>query len=84
MLKNDNGPLRWALEMQSNLGPYWICDNLTPALFLTRREAIEYARKEYGYIATRKDLRRPPHNWRMPKPVRVRINLTPVDLKIAI
>lgn len=41
------------------------------ALFLTRREANAFVSRKYGYIAKREDLRRAPHFWRMPKPVRV-------------
>jgi hypothetical protein len=46
-----------------------------PALFRTRREACEHARKHFGYIATRKDLRCEPFGWRMPVPVRVTVQI---------
>jgi hypothetical protein len=42
-------------------------------MFRTRREARAYAQEKYGYIKTREDLRREPHGWRMPAPVRVSI-----------
>ena len=48
---------------------------LTPALFRTRREALQYARESYGYVKTRKDLRGPPHNWRLPRAVRVIVTI---------
>ena len=44
-----------------------------PALFDTRREAREWIAKGFGYIKDRPDLRREPHGWKMPVPVRVRI-----------
>lgn len=44
-------------------------------LFETRREARDYVRDRYGYIRNRPDLRRPPHNWRMPAPVKVAIEI---------
>lgn len=47
-----------------------------PALFLTRREARSWIRTSYGYIATRLDLQREPHGWRVPRAVRVSVRLT--------
>jgi len=44
-----------------------------PVLFCTRREARQWATKEYGYIKTRSDLRNEPHCWRVPQPVRVTV-----------
>ena len=41
------------------------------AVFATKREAQAAIREHYGYIAKRKDLRKAPHNWRVPKPVKV-------------
>lgn len=65
---------RWALEWRGN-ERYFIWKYPMPLLFTTRLSALRYAREEYGYIATRKDLRSPPHNWRMPRPVRVEVKL---------
>jgi len=44
-----------------------------PLLFRTRAEARAWILKNYGYIKTRKDLREPPHNWRVPLAVRVKV-----------
>ena len=44
-----------------------------PRRFRTRAEARQHVREEYGYIATRKDLRVEPHGWRMPEIVRIEI-----------
>jgi hypothetical protein len=48
-------------------------EDCLPVLFRTQREANEWIRQKYGYIAKRKDLRAEPHGWRMPKPVQVTI-----------
>ena len=50
-----------------------IYDNYLPALFKTREQARLYAQKNYGYITKRKDLRAEPHGWRLPKPVKLKI-----------
>lgn len=46
---------------------------LLPAIFKTRKQTVEFIEKEYGYIRHRTDLKREPHGWRIPKPVRVTI-----------
>lgn len=45
-------------------------------LFNTKAQCQAYIKEHYGYIAKRKDLRREPHNMRMPKPVRVTVTVT--------
>lgn len=52
-----------------------IYENCLPVLFRTRRRAREYARERFGYIKRRPDLRREPHYWSMPRPVRIRVEL---------
>ena len=52
-------------------------ENCLPVLFTTRREAREWIISRYGYIRTRMDLRAEPHGWRLPVPVRVRIEVAP-------
>lgn len=49
-----------------------------PLLFKTRAEARRYINERWGYIHTRRDLRRPPHGWRMPRAVKVRVILEEV------
>lgn len=44
-----------------------------PTIFRTRLECREFIQKEYSYIKHRPDLRREPHCWRMPKPVKIDI-----------
>lgn len=46
-----------------------------PVLFRSRRAARQYAAEHYGYIATRPDLRREPHGWKMPQAIKVRLVL---------
>jgi hypothetical protein len=43
--------------------------------FKTRAAALAFINDRYGYIRDRADLRREPHGWRMPIPVRVRITV---------
>ena len=44
-----------------------------PLHFRTRAACAAFIKEKYGYIAKSPDLRREPHGWRVPKPVRVRI-----------
>lgn len=45
-------------------------------LFTTKAQCQRYIKERFGYIAKRPDLRREPHNRRMPKPVRVTVAVT--------
>jgi hypothetical protein len=58
---------RWSINWKDRLQG----ENGILPLFKTREECRDYIRKHYGYIRTRKDLRDPPHNWKMPTPIRV-------------
>jgi hypothetical protein len=49
-----------------------------PALFFTRAEAQRWARQQFHYTL-RNDLRRPPHNWRMPQPMRVKVTISRME-----
>lgn len=44
-------------------------------LFATRTDARAFIAERHGYIRDRADLRAEPHGWRMPKPVRVTVNV---------
>ena len=74
--------IRWAVKWRSynrldGKQEFFVWATMNaPALFYTRAEARAYIRQEYGYIATRDDLRREPHGWRMPIAVRVRLSLS--------
>jgi hypothetical protein len=58
-----------------------IWNGVGPHLFRTRREALAYIRAHYGYLARHPDLRREPHGWKMPVPVRVIVTLDFVEPK---
>lgn len=65
----------WGIQWRDSEGGHLImagepCSS-TRFVFTSKKAANAYIRERYGYIATRKDLRSPPHNWRMPKAVRV-------------
>ena len=68
--------VRWGAKWVQRVefaSEHLIFEDLMPALFLTRSDARKWIDKKYGYIRTREDLRNPPHCWRLPVPVRVRI-----------
>lgn len=48
------------------------------ALFWTKKKAEAYARDVYGFTLEAKN-RKPPLNYRLPKPVRVRITVEPIN-----
>jgi hypothetical protein len=58
-----------------------IFENGLPVLFTTKREIREFIKQKYGYIAKRKDLRAEPHGWRMPKLVKVKVELPALKTK---
>lgn len=49
--------------------------NGSPLLFRTRAEARTFAERNYGYVRNRPDLQREPHGWKMPLPVRVKVEV---------
>lgn len=60
----------WAAKwQQKGSREHLLHEHGLPVLFKTKREASAWIKERYGYIAKRKDLRTPPHSWRMPKPV---------------
>ena len=68
---------RWVVKW--HIGILW--NNCKPLLFFKRNEALLWIKKNYGDIRYRKDLRQPPHNWRMPKAVKVEVILKEVGGK---
>ncbi len=71
---------RWGLlwhskNRKNGVSECIIYRNCVPALFVTRREARNYAKRRYGYIKTRTDLRGEPWGWRMPRPVRLTVSV---------
>lgn len=71
--------IRWGLLWRSRnrldgLKEYLMYDGRAlPVLFVTRSDARAWAERQYGYIRHRADLRREPHGWMLPRPVRVSI-----------
>lgn len=55
-----------------------VFENCMPKLFHKRSEARKFIQDKYGYIKTRKDLREYPHYWRLPKAVKVSVNIEQV------
>lgn len=79
-----SNPVRWAVQWRSRNRLDGLTERFmwgageedaSPLLFRTRRAARDYIRREYGYIATRPDLRTEPHGWMMPRAVKVRVEL---------
>jgi len=71
---------KWGLKWQSKnkldgITEHLIFDNRLPALFHTKKEAIEYRNKRYGYIKERKDLRSEPFGWKLPKVIKVKVSI---------
>jgi len=57
-----------------------LCENCLPVLFRTRRACREFIKDKYGYIKDREDLRTEPHGWRLPRAVKVKIEvLAPIS-----
>jgi len=72
--------LRWAIEWNQNSPldgkrKHFIADGCNYRLFRTKKDAKEFIREHYGYIAKRGDLRVAPHNWRTPQAVKVNVIL---------
>ena len=47
----------------------------TTMVFQTRAKARTHIKECYGYIRQRSDLYQEPHGWKMPVPVRVRVEV---------
>lgn len=52
-----------------------ICERGLPVMFTRKKDMAQYISIRYGYIANRKDLRAYPHGWRMPKIVKVKVEV---------
>ena len=75
----DLDPVRWGVmwrsDSRSGRSRHLMYKNRIPVMFVTRREAREWIKKNYGYISERPDLQIEPHGWKMPVPVKVRVVL---------
>ena len=74
------GQIRWAAQWRFHdaFGSI-LWDKGHPVLFRTRQKARDWIQFQYAYIKARKDLRSAPHNWRMPRAVRVEVIINPLD-----
>jgi hypothetical protein len=74
-MKRIRSHVHWALAWRSQREEYMLYDHMTclPALFPTREAARRFRDEQYGYIKHRADLRREPHGWRLPIPIRVQV-----------
>ena len=73
------GPVRWGVMWRSDSlsgrSRHLMYEKRIAVMFVTRREAREWIKKNYGYISESKVLKRVPHGWKMPVPVKVRVVL---------
>jgi hypothetical protein len=51
----------------------------TIMFFKSRAAARAYRDERYGYIKTRRDLRRYPHDWRLPRVVRATLEVKEIN-----
>ena len=74
MAKGNLWGLLWHSENNlDGITRHLIFDKRLPALFLTQADARHYAEREFGYIKRLPNLRKEPHGWRMPQPVKVQV-----------
>lgn len=78
--------IRWRThDWEALLGKYhdynnkfYIPDSLngyTVMVFPTRQKARDFVKKHFAYIKNRPDLQTEPHNWKMPKVVKVLVTV---------
>ena len=75
--------IRWAVKWSSKNKLYgyqehFMYDRCCPLLFTSRAAAKTYVNDVWGYLRNRPELRKEPHGWRMPKPIKVRVVLKPI------
>ena len=76
--KSTPAPTRWAVQWMCPKPEYILWRQCLPLLFRSRRDARVWIEENYGYIKTRADLRSIPHNWRLPRAVKVAVILRPI------
>lgn len=52
---------------------------LGSCVFKSRKAAKAWAKEQFGYITARRDLRRYPHDWRLPIVVRVSLTIQEIE-----
>jgi hypothetical protein len=71
--------LWWQRGGLSGDSEHLLNEGCLPKLFRTRRECRSWINRRYGYIKNSQHLRKYPHGWRLPKPVKVSITVTDPD-----
>lgn len=74
--------VRWGVLWRTNAASidgtreYIVGDYPRPThCFTSRAQARAFIKERWGYIAARPDLRKAPHGWMIPIPVRVRVTV---------
>jgi len=70
-MKRNLWAAQWYSSNAQGVDMHIIRENGIPPLFVTKKECNEWIKERFGYIATRSDLRKAPHGWRMPTPIKV-------------
>jgi hypothetical protein len=65
----------WRSKNHEGLCEHLCFENCLPVLFGSEREARKWIKEKWGYIRKRPDLRVEPHGWKVPIPVRVKIEV---------
>ena len=69
------GAMWYSKNKLNGITKHIIFENCIPKLFVTKKEANNFIKEKYSYIAKNKDLRGEWHGWRMPKAVRMKISI---------
>lgn len=69
------GAMWYSKNKLNGIRKHIIFENCLPKLFVTKKEANNFIKEKYGYIANSPDLKKEPHGWRMPKAVRMKISI---------
>ena len=71
--------IKWNLKNKlDGVTGYFMFSDYKILQFFTKREAKQWVKENYSYIATRKDLRQEPFGWRMPKVIKIKITISEV------
>lgn len=68
-----SGPNNVDRKISSHLSTGW--EGPAGVIFKTRLAARAWLEEHYGYMRTRKDLKTYPHDWKMPRVVRVKLTV---------
>ena len=63
----------WCVLWDSRHEQHLMFDGPKPLAFKTKKQCKKFIDEKWGYIKNRPDLKTAPYYWRLPKPVRIRI-----------